>query len=577
MRNILPIFQVNKEILYNEFEKRLQELRESVFKSSICVIDCETDENSLIGIGFYFPFLDKVFYLPLYNEEFLLNELKKLFDISDFFTKATLIFHGSNFDLKYLAKLEADIFELKFHDTMLMAYVLDSNRVKGLSGGLKLDSLCKYYGVQGKLKEFKEVDIFNLEDISKYCKQDCISTWQLFEKLKEEFKGKDRLKKIYLLEKSLVPILVQMEVNGIRLDLDKFEVFGKKVSEEIKKAEKRLFEMIGTQINLKSPKQVLSILPPEVRQNLPAGKTQPSAQNKYLKSFSHIPLIDALLQVRHLNSLYDTFYKGLKEKLIKGELYTNYFYTRSGRFCSSSPNLQNIPTEGELGGLLRDCFIPKEGYKFIVVDFSQIELVCLAAVTKDETLLKVFNQENADLHTETQKRLGISRKLAKTVNFGIAYGQTPAGLAQSQKMKLEEAEKLINSFYQAYPKVLLTKQKVERQLKNSGFVETYFGRRRYYNPPYNSSLFRSAFNFLCQGTAQDIFKFALLKLCKSSRNLRPVLQVHDEIVFEVPEEAISFEVKRIEQTLKNLQFELNFPVRIKATIGVGDSWFKAKK
>lgn len=573
----VKLFRPDTLLAERLFDEEFSKLLSSLPEEKVIVLDVETEFEKLIGCGFYLPLNDVSIYLPL-----LTTLSKNVFGgfLKENEGKYTLIGHNIKYDLGTLIKEYGICFSNNVHDTMVLAWVLNSNRAVGLEGGLSLDGLCKYYGLQGKLKPFEEVDFSNIEAVAEYCRQDCLATYNLFKVLAEEIQKFDKLKKIYLLERKLIPVISQMEARGNLVDLAKLETFGKAVSKRLEEVEEKLLKLTGKKINFRSAKQVLTLLPEEITSQLPLSKTQVSAQKKWLLKFSENEIVRLLLKHRSLSSFLNTFYLGLKKNLVNGRLHTSYGFTRSGRYKSVSPNLQNIPADGEFSDLLRDSFIPSPQNCFIVVDFSQIELRCLAAIVGSKELLEVYNEKKEDLHYKTQSLLGVSRKVAKAVNFGIVYGQTAQGLAASLNISREEAQKLIDKFYEAYPAIKKTKEKSELIVSKNGYLETFFGRRRYFSQSLDKQRdMRSAFNFLCQGTAQDIFKIFLLYLLKNSQNLTPVLMVHDEIVFEVEKELSLFEARRIHKALNlnGIKALSSFPVKIEASIGIGHSWYAAKK
>lgn len=586
-----------------------------VSKANIIAIDTETTginyDSCLVGVsiaissnvGFYFPIKhepDNTLFQVGDNENLTEEELSILADILADDTKEK-IFHNIIFDYNALTRNGFTVKAKEFHDTQIISNLLSSE------DKMSLDYLSQKYNCVNKkgsikvlLKRYKEFSKIPVSEASQYSVKDTLLTFELYEKLIDELKSREKTYRWYrTIEMPLALLLVEITNAGIKLDTNKLKLFDEALSKKQEAIEKEISEMTEGSVNPNSPKQLSEFL--YVKLHLPVPKTtntgSPSTDKEALEMLagSH-PVIDKLLEYRELSKLRSTYTNALPSFIDSNSRIHSRFSltaTVSGRLSSSDPNLQNIPAHGTYGNEIRKCFVPKEGYKFIVADYSQIELRVGAFLSGEPLLYRAF-MKNEDIHSQTARLLfshlnpDEARFRAKAVNFGILFGMTAGGLAKRLKIPYDEARAIINNYFSKYQRIYhYTKEKV-LEAETLGYVETLCGRRRNLQK-YLSSSDKGYRNFGCraavntpiQGTAAEIVKVAMLQvdeaLKKNNIDGQIVLQVHDELVIEVNE-------KQVEETLVLVKENMTkfwkwiFPKRladlIEVKIVASDSWEK---
>ncbi len=394
-------------------------------------------------------------------------------------------------------------------------------------------------------------------------------------------------------EMPLVPVLAQMEMNGVKLDTARLRELSQRLGEQISDLEKKIYDAIGHEFNINSPQQLGSILFDQLR--LPTtkkGKARYSTEASILEELrgAHI-VIDLILEIRQLSKLKSTYVDALPTLINPrtGRVHTSFNQTRTatGRLSSTDPNIQNIPVRSELGREVRQAFIAPPGSYLLAGDYSQIDLRALAHLSQDAELLRAF-RENEDIHTDTATKLfGVGpeqvspemRRLAKVVNFGVIYGMSEYGLEQATKLSRQEAGQYIDAYFEKHPGVKQYLEATKEQARKFGWVQTLLGRRRYI-PEINSTnrivreaAERMAINMPVQGTSADIIKVAMIDLCREMdrRGLKSkmLLQVHDELVFEVPEAEVDV-VSHLVPELMCAAVKLSVPVKV--DVKTGTTW-----
>jgi DNA polymerase-1 len=392
-------------------------------------------------------------------------------------------------------------------------------------------------------------------------------------------------------------VLSYIERNGVKVDAALLEQQSKELKEEMAKIEAQCFDLAGEKFTLNSPKQLQVILfekleIPVIRKT---PKGQPSTAEDVLVELSHdYPLPRLILAYRGMNKLKSTYTDKLP-KLIKDEtkrIHTSYHQavTATGRLSSSDPNLQNIPIRKAEGRRIRQAFIPEAGYKMLAADYSQIELRIMAHLSADQGLLDAFSQ-GKDIHTATASEVFSTpidevttdqRRNAKAINFGLIYGMSAFGLAKQLNISRSEAKDYVDLYFARYPGVQNYMDKTRELAKEQGYVETLFGRRLYL-PDINAKNVtrrkyaeRTAINAPMQGTAADIIKKAMLAvnhyLQESQIDARMIMQVHDELVFEIKEDLLQDFSQEIKQLMENAA---SIDVPLIVDIGYGNNWDKA--
>ena len=434
--------------------------------------------------------------------------------------------------------------------------------------------------------------------VYEYAAEDADITLQLKNKLEPELKKFHVEQLFYDIEMPLMPVLAEMEMNGVCLDTDSLNETSKQLTDRMLEIEARIYELAGTQFNIASPKQVGEVLFDKLKIVEKAKKTKTGqyvTSEEVLQQLKHKHEIVAdILEHRGLKKLIGTYIDALP-KLINprtGHIHTsfNQTITATGRLSSSDPNLQNIPIRGEDGKEIRKAFIPEPGCLFFSADYSQIELRVMAHLSHDENMIRVFN-EGKDLHAATASNIykkpieevtRDERTKSKRANFGIIYGITVFGLAERLDISRDEAKQLIDGYFETFPRVHDYMEQAKQQARQKGYVETLFGRRRYL-PDINSQnatvrgfAERNAINAPIQGTAADIIKVAMIRIYRRFRQegirSKMILQVHDELNFSVyPEE--KEQVERI--VLEEMQGAFPLSVPLIADSGYGNNWLEA--
>ena len=418
----------------------------------------------------------------------------------------------------------------------------------------------------------------------------------LEEQLLEKLKNRELDKLFFDLELPLLAPLAKMEYNGIKLDYDYLHELSDKWQKRIDEIVEKAHELAGEEFNLNSPKQVGEILfeklgLPVIKKTKTGYSTSMSVLEELEDQHDIVPLIK---EYRHWSKLKSTYLEALPPLVNEntGRLHTsfNQMVTATGRLSSTDPNLQNIPIRSKEGREIRKAFVPSQnGWKLLAADYSQIELRILAHISGDESLLTTFQNEG-DIHNETARRIfeveadevtGNMRRRAKVINFGIAYGMSAYGLSQDLDISRDEAEKYIDRYFDRFSGVKQYMDDIVEEARDKGYVTTIMGRRRYI-PDINSSNYhrrsfaeRTAINTPIQGSAADIMKLAMLEVYEEIKNAdtRMLLQVHDELVLEVPENSLQETAFRVKERMENC-YELAVPVVV--DLEAGNNW-KDKK
>ncbi len=457
-------------------------------------------------------------------------------------------------------------------DLMLSAYLLKAGSIKNLN-----EVYQQYVG--NTLPDFPEpVDIVAaLEET-----RDIV-----IDKLKEQ----KMLPILQTVDLPLVEVLASMEAKGVCLDTKLLAKESKALEKEIAALEKEIKDISGEEFNVASPKQLSVILFDKM--GLTKGKKTKTgystATDVLEKLVEESPIAQKILDFRELSKLKSTYVDALpelvNERTERVHTVFNQALTTTGRLSSNHPNLQNIPIRTERGKQVREAFVVPKGYKMLSADYSQIELRVLAHITKDPGLLEAFNNDR-DIHSWTASEIfdtpldkidSGQRRMAKAVNFGIAYGQGVYGLAETLQIPRKESKEIIENYFKKFSGVKTYMDEIVEKAKDQGYVETLFGRRRYLpelrskNPMQRSFGERAAINAPIQGTASDLVKMAMLELYEDYPN-DMLLQVHDELIFELPEKGIEESAAQIKEIMEN---NVKLEVKLKVNVEWGDNWSEA--
>jgi DNA polymerase-1 len=572
-----------------------KELFATLAKEKEVCIDTETTDLSpmkaeLVGIGFSVE-PGTAWYVP-YRKEILP-------DLLHFFYNADCSFYGHNikYDSHVLENLGIHLKKISF-DTLIASYLLNpQTRVHNL------DALCldKFQKVKipieqliGKGKNQISMRDVPLDQIKEYCCEDADYTVRLKELFTEELEERKLLHILKEIELPLLSILAQMERTGIFLDAAKLRTQGSEIVKEIEELKRKIFQLSGEEFNLNSPKQLSQILFQKLGLKQPARKkTEFSTSADVLEDLSEEhEIARLLLEYRALEKLRSTYIEALPESIHPetGRIHCtfNQSVAATGRLSCQDPNLQNIPVKTKEGNAIRSCFRPQKiGWSFIGGDYSQIELRLLAHFSEDPELVKAF-RSNRDIHTYTASLVfGVPeaevtpemRNGAKTVNFGILYGQGPFGLSQQLRISMREASEFIKTYFERYPRVQDYLESCKEEARKKGVSKTLTGRERPIpelhnkNPAIRAAAERLAINTPLQGTAADLIKLAMIQIDKTltEKHLEGnmILQIHDELIFEVPGDEVSLFQQLVKEKMENV-FQLNVPIVVH--IAVGKNW-----
>lgn len=455
-------------------------------------------------------------------------------------------------------------------DHMLAAYIAKSGKT------LEFKELCEEY-LEEKLPELPSLEsIFD----------SLVSLKPILEKKLKSQAGLDVYNKIEL---PLIPVLLDMEDNGILLNVEELQKQSKTLEKELEELEKEIFKITGQEFNIASPKQLGKVLFEDLE--LPVikkTKTGYSTNSDVLNKLDH-PVAELVLKYRESSKLKSTYVDSIPNLINKetGRIHT-YFkqaVTTTGRLSSQNPNLQNIPIRTEKGRMIRKAFIAPEGYKLLSLDYSQIELRILAHITEDPALCRAF-ENDLDIHAATASEIfnvdleSVTpelRRKAKAVNFGIAYGQGPYGLAESLGISRGEGKEIIERYFEKFKNVKKYMDSTIQQAKEQGYVETLFGRRRYFDEfkSKNQAIVkfgeRAAINAPIQGAASDLVKLAMIEVHQSIKS-KVLLQVHDELLLECAKDKVDSEALKVKKIMENIAV---LKVPLKVNYAAGDNWEEA--
>jgi len=587
-------------------EAELKVLIEKLKESKGFAFDLETTssnpfEAEIVGISFAYK-ANEACYIPLGHKGQKNMELEVALKMLKEILESDIPKYGHNikYDIEVLLKYGVMVSGIKF-DTMIAAYLIDpiqgkySLKVLGNLIDRKMIELDELIGKEAKASNFSEVPLDLATD---YACSDADVTFKLKTYFEKELKKAELLELFTKIEMPLVLVLAEMEKNGVSIDKGKLNKMGEEAEAEMKNLENDIYAIAAEEFNINSPKQLSQILFEKLK--IPVvkrTKTGPSTDIEVLQELAQkFEIAQKLMDYRTLSKLKSTYIDVLPELINPktGRIHTsfNQTITATGRLSSSNPNLQNIPAKGELGKNIRDAFVPeKKDWLIVAGDYSQIELRILAHLSGDKEFIKAF-KEGKDIHRATASEVfGVPedkitkemRETAKTVNFGIIYGISDFGLAKSLKIKKTEAAKYIHKYFEKHKGVKEFIDKVIREARKAGCVSTMLGRKRplpdIVSPNYSLRAFaeRTAMNTPVQGTAADIIKVAMINISnifkEKKLKCKMILQVHDELVFEVPKEELN-KVREIVKKEMEEAVKLDVPVRV--NIGVGKSWAEAK-
>ncbi len=592
---------VNNKKTFDEFLSKLKKQEQFVF-------DTETDglnpfNSKLLGISFSWK-SEEAYYII---EKYLNKDIKKIFEDA----KIKKIAHNLKFDYEVLKSYNFDVQGL-FFDTMIASYLLNpGTRQHSLDVlaftelGYKMQPITDLIGekklnVKLGFKTQLNLSQVKVEKVANYSCEDADLSWRLYKKLSEKLDDAIIQNVLQKIEVPLIKVLAEMEKNGIKIDIKFLNKMSQELELKIENLELKIYKLSGQEFNVASPKQLKEILFDKMKiSSFGLSKTKTgisTAAGELDKLKGQHKIIDLILEFRELSKLKNTYLDPLPKLVDKNNrVHTsfNQTITATGRLSSSNPNLQNIPIRTKIGREIRKAFIAEKEYSILAVDYSQIELRIIASLSNDEKMIKAF-ENKADIHTQTAAEIfnikpkDVSKEIrrqAKAVNFGVIYGLGARGLANDTGISFEEAQNFIEKYFEIYDGIKNYIEETIALTRELGYAETLLGRRRYL-PEINarhhqlrSQAERMAINHPVQGTAADLIKLAMINLQKRlekefvKEEIKMLLQVHDELVFEVKNDLVKHASKIIKYEMENV-YKLRVPIEVE--IGVGKNWGEAK-
>ncbi len=616
---VTPVFLENEDIpktntLVVDTEEALRVLMKSLVDTGYFALDTETTSEDprraeLVGISCAMA-AGEAYYLPVGHGrtvddqepgtqlplKYVLEKFKPV--LEDEHIRKYM--HNAKYDMALMKRYGIDVRGLAL-DTMVGAYLAEPGR-RGL--GLKdqvfqrlgpvMTPISELIGSGSKMITMDRVPIRKAAD---YAGADADMTLRLVDPVMSDLQRNSLLDLYQRIEQPLIEVLMQMELYGVALDVNFLRQFDEQLTEQLHTLEHDIYDAVGHRFNINSPKQLGDILFTELK--LPTGKktkTGYSVNADVIESLQgKHPVVDYLLNYRQLSKLKSTYVDGLLTLMDQttGRVYTSFNQTiaSSGRLSSSNPNLQNIPIRTEVGRQIRRAFIADPSYVLLTADYSQIELRILASITHEPRLVEAFSNDE-DIHTITAASLFAvpveevtkdQRRLAKTVVYAVLYGQSAFGLSQVTGMSNADAASFIRRYHETFPNVKVYVDGTLQQARTQGYVNTLYGRKRFipdmHALPHSErqALEREAINMPIQGTNADLIKIAMLRLHAALKEkhmkTRMILQVHDELVFEVPIEEIDRARRLVKREMEGVA-QLEVPIKVE--MKMGKNWYEAE-
>jgi len=596
--------KVEKKYKIIDSKEEFKDFLVKISKLKYLAIDLETtDLNANIAdiVGISFSFCDnEAFYIPFmypekkannFNKNYIIKKLKPIFELTD------IKFIGQNikYDSIILKRNGINLSNIYF-DTMIAESLISPEKNSYKLDILSLDYL--NYEMQsieeliGKGKNQKNMSEVSLNEISFYACEDADVTWQIFEKQRKLIDA-DYKKLFYNVEIPLIPVIVDMEFNGVFVDMNIINDLSSNLKNKISKIRESIFEFSKFKFNLNSPKQLAEVLFDQLELKQIKKRSTSVQVLKVLKDYH--PIIDLILDYRHLNKLVNTYLDTMQTYLNKNtnRIHTsfNQVVTSTGRLSSNKPNFQNIPIKTDVGKEIRKAFtVQEKDYYIISFDYSQIELRILAHFSDEINLSRAFI-EDVDIHNKTAALIyGINisdvsdyhRRVAKIINYSIVYGAGPFRISQELKISMKEAKNIIENYFDRYPGIKgYIKSTIEFGIKND-FITTILGRKRNTinlkssNKNVVEAEKRATINMPIQGSASELIKVAMIKIYnefkRKSIKTKMILQIHDELLFEVHKSELDTVIKIVKNEMENA---IDFKVPIKVDFNYGLNWYEA--
>ncbi len=591
------------EAITLDSKEKLEEVFKLIDKEAVVAFDTETtslDTKSTKLVGFSFAVDEqKAYYVPVAHSYLGVPEQLPLKDAKWAVSKILeykVVGQNLKFDFEVLWHyLDIEPKEL-FADTMIMAWLLDPGSRVGLDALAKKFFNYEMISFKSSVKKGENFSSVTIEEATKYAAEDAWMTLKLYCKLIDMYKlgGLEELfNEAKSVEYPFLLTLMHIESYGIKIDTEYLKEFSEHLSEELQQLSQRIYELAGGEFNIRSTQQLGQILFGKLA--LKGGKktkTGYSTNESVLQSLrGEHEIIDEILEYRQYQKILSTYAKPLLKLAMENNenrIYTTFVQTgtATGRLASKDPNLQNIPVRSELGRRVRRAFVAKEGYSLVSIDYSQIELRLLAHFSGDKSLREAF-LEDKDIHLETAIKLfgeeaEQKRSFAKSINFGLLYGMGSRKLSQELGITASEAKEIITNYFAAFPTVKSYLESIQERVKQQGYVETLLKRRRVFdyegaNAMAKAAILRESVNTVFQGSAADLIKMAMLDIKRAIEeeglDAKILLQIHDELIFEVRESEAIEQAERFAYMMENIY---PLEVKLKSSVSIAKSWDKLK-
>ncbi|MFA5455497.1 MAG: DNA polymerase I [Sulfurimonas sp.] len=608
LKKVEDEIQSNKKLSFKTVlltdAKELRTILNSLSVDTIVAFDTETTgldyyNDSLVGFSFCFN-TTEAYYVPIAHFYLGVAEQISNIDAAAAIKKifaSRVVGHNIKFDLHFVMRFLNDYRLDIFADSMILAWLINPEHA------ISLDKLADKY-LNHTMVAFKDTvkkgDSFasvELEDACRYAAEDAYITLRLYYLFLEKLSLQNAahlIREAHDVEFPFIKTLLKMEQEGIALNGSFLEKFLVEVKESLSELTKKIYSLGGCEFNINSTQQLGVVLFENL--GLSSGKktkTGHSTNEQVLSSLKdEHEIIPYLLEYREVYKLYSTYIEPLlklSREDKESRIHTSFVQTgtATGRLSSKNPNLQNIPTRTKLGTKIREAFVAPNGKKLIGIDYSQIELRLLAHFTKDKVLVDAFKCDK-DIHRQTAVALfgedeaDVKRNIAKTVNFGLLYGMGQKKLSETLGITTKEAKDIIDKYFNSFPTVRAYFREIVDDSKEFGYVETLLGRRRYFDYENAAPMFRAAYeresvNSVFQGSASDLIKLSMNKIHRviedEGLNAKMLLQIHDELIFEVNEDEAEALGNRFKEIMQNIM-ELNIP--LKASMNIGNNWSELK-
>jgi DNA polymerase-1 len=592
------------EALLLDTKDKLNKVIENIDNKKVVAFDIETTsldtkEAKLVGFSFAFD-EEKAYYVPVAHNYLGVGEQVDLKDAKEAILKilqAKVVGQNLKFDFGVLKEYFQIDLPIAHGDSMILAWLLEPGSKVGLDFLAKKFFNYDMVSFKDTVKKGEDFSSVDINEACKYASEDAWMSLKLYNKFMQMFKmaSLDKLlDEAKSVEFPFINVLVDMESVGIKVDTLKLKELKSKLSSSLANLSQKIYELAGEEFNIRSTKQLGNILFGKLMlKGAKKTKTGYSTNEAVLNSLKgEHEIIEHILSYRERQKMLSTYVEPLLKlasKNSQSRIYTSFLQTgtATGRLSSKDPNLQNIPVRSALGREVRSAFVAKKGYKLLSIDYSQIELRLLAHFSKDRALLEAFANDK-DIHLETAIRLfgeeegAKKRNFAKSINFGLLYGMGSRKLSQELGISASEAKEIINNYFLAFPTVKGYLEQIQEDAKRQGYVETLLGRRRVFdyesaNAMAKAAILRESVNTVFQGSAADLIKLSMLEidlyLKDSQIDGAMLLQIHDELIFEIKEEIIETVAKKLVHIMENI-YELD--VKLKCSASIGDSWDKLK-